>query len=598
MRLSFGQRLVLAIAWLLRRWRPWHRQPKLLGLLSLLAIRIQLRRLNLHDTSLLGQEEDLEAPPPSAEQRALRTPDGRYNDLDQPRMGSVGTRFGRNLPFWASTTPDASSLASPSPREISRRLLARGERMAEVPFLNLLAAAWIQFQIHDWVSHGANEREHHIAVPLEAGDDWHEDPMRIRRSPADPRRAGAEGPPAFTNTETHWWDGSQIYGSSAEVQARLRSDAAGGRLALGEDGLLPVGERGVDDTGVTGNYWLGLSALHTLFAREHNAIADMLAAEHPDWSGDRLFAQARLINAALMAKIHTIEWTPAILPHPTTVAAMRANWYGVFGSARIARLLRRVTRADLLIGIPGSRVDHHGAPYTLTEEFVSVYRLHPLIPDHIVLRSRADHTERAAVGLIDASEAGSRRLMEAHGLDDVLYSLGVAHPGMLQLGNYPNTLRNMTRPDGWRLDLAAVDVARDRERGIPRYNRFRDLLRMPRVESFEALTGGDAATADRLAGVYRSVDEVDLMVGLYAEPLLPGFGFSETAFRIFVLMASRRLKSDRFFTDDYRPEVYTPEGLRWIERTGMREVVLRHAPELADALAEGGNAFAPWRPAD
>ena len=63
------------------------------------------------------------------------------------------------------------------------------------------------------------------------------------------------------------------------------------------------------------------------------------------------------------------------------------------------------------------------------------------------------------------------------------------------------------------------------------------------------------ARADR--EVYNNdLEKVDLMAGLYAEPLPEGFGFSETAFRIFVLMASRRLKSDRFFTDDYRPEIY------------------------------------------
>ena len=363
---------------------------------------------------------------------------------------------------------------------------------------------------------------------------------------------------------------------------------------MGDDGLLPVNEAGVDKTGVTGNYWLGLSALHTLFVHEHNAIADMFTSKHPDWSDDRLFNQARLVNAALMAKIHTIEWTPAILPHPTTVAAMNANWYGLFGSKRMAKLLRRFSRSDVFIGIPGSRVDHHGAPYTLTEEFVSVYRLHPLIPDEIVVRSRANHEVTATPTLIEASEAGSRALMQNHGLEDVLYSFGVAHPGMLQLGNFPNTLRTLTRPDGWKLDLAAVDVMRDRERGVPRYNQFRELIRMPKVSSFEELVGGDPELAAKVSALYQGVDDVDLMVGLYAEPLLEGFGFSETAFRIFVLMASRRLKSDRFFTDDYRPEVYTPEGIRWVEDTGMRDVVLRHAPSLSPALAGVQNAFAPW----
>ena len=74
------------------------------------------------------------------------------------------------------------------------------------------------------------------------------------------------------------------------------------------------------------------------------------------------------------------------------------------------------------------------------------------------------------------------------------------------------------------------------------------------------------------------------MIGMYAEPKPKGFGFSDTAFRVFILMASRRLKSDRFFTRDYRPEVYTQAGLDWVEDNAMRSVLLRHFPELAPAL--------------
>ena len=84
------------------------------------------------------------------------------------------------------------------------------------------------------------------------------------------------------------------------------------------------------------------------------------------------------------------------------------------------------------------------------------------------------------------------------------------------------------------------------------------------------------------------------MVGLYAEPLPQGFGFSDTAFRIFILMASRRLKSDRFFTRDYTPETYTQAGLDWIDDTTMIDVLMRHYPDLAPALRGVDNAFAPW----
>jgi hypothetical protein len=89
---------------------------------------------------------------------------------------------------------------------------------------------------------------------------------------------------------------------------------------------------------------------------------------------------------------------------------------------------------------------------------------------------------------------------------------------------------------------------------------------------------------------------VDLMTGLFAEPLPDGFGFSDTAFRVFVLMASRRLKSDRFFTDDYRAEIYTEFGLNYLRQTTMLDLLKRHYPGVRPALDGVDNAFKPWRP--
>ena len=102
--------------------------------------------------------------------------------------------------------------------------------------------------------------------------------------------------------------------------------------------------------------------------------------------------------------------------------------------------------------------------------------------------------------------------------------------------------------------------------------------------------------AEELRRVYdNDVDRVDLMVGLYAEPVPKGFGFSDTAFRIFILMASRRLNSDRFFTTDYNARVYTQAGLDWIDDNDMSTVLLRHFPALLPALRGVNNAFAPWQ---
>ena len=81
---------------------------------------------------------------------------------------------------------------------------------------------------------------------------------------------------------------------------------------------------------------------------------------------------------------------------------------------------------------------------------------------------------------------------------------------------------------------------------------------------------------------------------MFAEPKPTGFGFSDTAFRIFILMATRRLKSDRFFTIDFTPQVYTQVGLDWIADNTMATVILRHMPPLAPALRGVDNAFVPW----
>jgi hypothetical protein len=183
-------------------------------------------------------------------------------------------------------------------------------------------------------------------------------------------------------------------------------------------------------------------------------------------------------------------------------------------------------------------------------------------------------------------------------MTNVCYSLGLERAGLLTLGNYPRTLQALDQ-GGPLVDVATVDLVRDRERGVPRYNELRRLLRMRPIRSFDEL---NPLWADRLRAVYGTergrdrVDRLDLMIGLFAETPPPGFGFSDTAFRIFILMASRRLKSDRFFTTDYTPSVYTQAGLDWVDANGMRSVLLRHCPALAPAIMDVPNVFAPWRP--
>jgi hypothetical protein len=418
-------------------------------------------------------------------------------------------------------------------------------------------------------------------------------PPRSRNTAIDPS-ADSTGPPTFITDDTHWWDGSQIYGSDPAFATALRSGEHG-KLRVEASGLVPQDiESHVDLSGVAGNFWVGLAILHALFMFEHNAICDRLHEQHPELGDDDLYDRARLVNAALMAKIHTVDWTPAIIAHPTTVTALRANWWGILGEGFDKRFGRR-TSNELIHGIPGSPKALYGVPYSLTEEFVAVYRMHPLIPDEFVFRSLHDDRVLDRRTLPEIGALHVRACFDRVSLADSLYSFGIANPGAITLHNYPRFLQRLERPDGELIDLAATDIVRTRERGVPRYNEFRRLLHLEPVKSFEELTDNPEWAAE-IRRVYEGdIERVDLMVGLYAEPVPRGFGFSDTAFRIFILMASRRLEADRFFTDDYRPEVYTPAGIEWVETNDMRSVLLRHCPDLEPSLRGVANPFAPWR---
>ncbi len=368
-----------------------------------------------------------------------------------------------------------------------------------------------------------------------------------------------------------------------------------GKLRIEPTGLLPVDPAtGVHFSGFTDNWWIGLAMLHTIFTLEHNYIADMLAHQNPRWTDEQLYQKAKLINSALMAKVHTVEWTPAIVPHPLIKLAMNVNWAGLAGED-LQESLAFLNDKELLGGIIGSSADHHTAPYSLTEEFVSVYRMHPLMPDEYAFHSAVTGRLLEKRQLDEIAGNRTPAIAERLTMPDLFYSFGTCHPGAVTLHNYPRHLQNLTRDDGERLDLAMVDILRDRERGVPRYNQFRRLFHKPPVKSFDELSD-NPAWRKQLKEVYNGdLEQVDLMTGLFAEPLPEGFGFSETAFRVFILMASRRLKSDRFFTDDFRPQVYTEFGIEFLRKTTMVHVLKRHFPQLAPALEGVQNAFAPWK---
>ena len=612
-------------------WTNWYASAKNLPgelgvgarILKLAYVREQLFARNLvrpyGPGTKTGFVTDPGDPPPWATR--WRTPDGSWNYLlkdpdgqHDPMVGAAGTRFFRNVGEdigLAAVFPRENPATNPvSVREISRTVFApKGERTL-VPFLNLWAAVWIQFMTHDWVSHGPGSSDETERIPLAADDplrDYGSDHLTVQRTPADPTRQPGEEdmPPTHLNEVTHWWDASQIYGSDAQTQMRVRA-FEGGRLIVTDDGRLPLDpDLGTEQTGFSRNWWVALGVIHTLFVREHNAICAHLAEAYPEWGDEELFQTARLINAAVMAKIHTVEWTPAILPNQTLTEGMYANWYGaltaVFGGTGKRTLEEIPIRNRELGGIVGNPQGDF-AKYGLSEEFTAVYRLHSLLPDAVEVFHLGGAEPSERVPLLQTRHTASSRIIDEHGIDSLALSLGIQHPGALVHNNYPAAILDMSIPGQPLIDLGALDLFRDRERGIPPYNQLRQELGLHRVPSFDELTE-EPEVAEMLRGLYGQtadgrdrIDDMDLLVGTLCEGHRPdGFGFGETLFQVFILNASWRLLGDRFFTDDFREEVYTHEGLDWIDAVSMKSLLLRNFPALANTgLANVKNAFEPW----
>jgi hypothetical protein len=490
---------------------------------------------------------------------------------------------------------------------------------------------------------------------------------------------------------------------------------AGGAPAAGCDPIRPE-FAGQEAAAMPDNWSIGLSFLHTVFVREHNAIVNAFRKfardnaeedsglrnpERPTEpirygkvSNDELFELARLIVSAEIAKIHTIEWTTQLLYDEPLQIGMNANWSGVFKDDSIAsQVTRRIVRklADssnpklanqffsALAAGPGifaagsdrpypdginDGPNHFGAPFNFPEEFVSVYRLHPLVPDMIEYREMSDPNKIAKhVPVIDTFRGKATAKMREGGLSNWALSMGRQRLGLLELNNHPQFLQNLDiRPRAdVTLDVAALDIIRDREHGVPRFNEFRRQIGLRQLTSFDdfvdktlpadsSVRKEQEANARTLREVYGThvcdarkvitsaqldkdnkpitdclgqpngstvdnVEDVDITVGFLGEPVRPhGYAISETQFQIFILNASRRLFSDRFFTSSFRPEFYTQFGVDWVMNNGpdgvrmeegepnghkqevlpMKRVLLRVMPELKDELKTVVNAFDPW----
>ena len=173
------ERLLGRFAELTNRFQVWYRLPFLLAMPTIVGHRVNMREQNLSDTE---RDPSLLAPRPGANGHDQREADGSYNDLGCPWMGMAGARFGRNVPIGDTHGELPPELYEPNPRQVSRDLLAR-RSFVPVPHLNVLVPAWLQFMVHDWLSHGGGDTKtppHRL--PLPSGDDWPSPDMTILRT--------------------------------------------------------------------------------------------------------------------------------------------------------------------------------------------------------------------------------------------------------------------------------------------------------------------------------------------------------------------------------------------------------------------------------
>jgi hypothetical protein len=221
--------------------------------------------------------------------------------------------------------------------------------------------------------------------------------------------------------------------------------------------------------------------------------------------------------------------------------------------------------------------------------------------------------------VVDTFRGRATASLREAGLASWALSLGRQRAGALTLDNHPHFLQSLPMPasrtPGGRLDVPALDLIRDRERGVPRFNELRRQLGLRQLASFDDFVDqrlpADAPqrrlqldrvrrlrelygqhrcdAARRITSAQRAADgsalndclghpdgtlvdnveDLDALVGFLAESTRPhGFAISETQLQIFILEAARRLFSDRFFTSSFRPAYYSELGLRWVNDNG------------------------------
>ncbi len=528
---------------------------------------------------------------PTPEQLRFRTIDGSWNNLTHPEVGKAGTPLGRYVPASATTPQDV--YREPSVLRVSERLLKQNQFIPAATSngtISALAFAWVNFFVHDFYARGTEFSRTAVAqYKLPVGDGKY---VYMSKLPEYPEgKAGSHRSQA-----THWFDASQVYGSDEAWARQLRTTtntgALGAKLRVCDDGLLPqyqpgkrpapplelfCGPAGVSAYGpavfLTGDsprssLHIGLLVFHHLWAHEHNYIVDQLAERYPAMTNDELYGTARLIVAAEIAKIHTVEWTAQMTSDPVTADFVRRIW-------------------DERVGDPTAyRPDR---AYAVSEEFLASYVLHEIVPPVFSIVDTAGREVERLAFVNDLFGLGGQQKLEQYGPAQLFNSFGRNPMGLIYPFNVSDQFRRFrgfeplvhTRPadDAGYLDLAAIPLARERDARVPKYNDLREAVNEPRLTSIDEISS-DPEVVAALKELYASVDDIEYGVGFKAENRPSTWALTTTQVATFLPVVVYRLLADRFYTKDYRPEIYTPYGIERLRTVKLYDIIKHHFPSV------------------
>ena len=473
----------------------------------------------------------------------FRTIDGSQNNPEDPSINQANTDFVRVAP---ANFADGFNAMQPGPnaREISNIVVANNpDTHLEVDGVALsgMMYAWGQFVDHDLDLEKGGTNTDDISIPVPAGDALPADTViPLNRVAIDPD-TGVPGHPATAiNTVTGWLDGSQVYGSDPATAASLRT--ADGHMKVSAGNNLPIVDTPQGPAFAAGDVRAqenpDLTALQTLFVREHNYQVDLLHKEHPHWSGDKLYETAKAITTAEMVHITYNEFLPHLLG-PDAIPA----YHGYDPSVNA----------------------------TISEEFEgAAYRFgHSIVSSDIngVSNSGATTSEQALADTFFESPAA---FVANGGGDGLLRHLASDTAQSLDT-HIIEDLRSLLFDPPDAIDLAATNIQRAHDLGLGSLNETRTALGLTPYTDFDQITS-DPTTVAALKQAYGTVDAIDLWTGGLAEDHTDGAAIGQTFGRIIGDQFTALRDGDRLY---YENQGFDRHTLKSIESTTLSDIIER-----------------------